>query len=470
TGYLHVGGARTALFNWLFARRTGATFVLRIEDTDAARSSAEMVEGILASMRWMGLEWDEGPFYQSQRLDLYRAIVQKLMDADHAYRCYCTPEELNARRAQDATARQAWEYDGLCRSLSTDQKQQMEAEKRSFVVRFHVPETGRTEFHDAVFGNVAFSNEEIEDFVLLRSDGLPTYHLCVVADDCDMRITHVIRGADHLSNTPKHVLLYRALEQPLPVFAHLPLILGEDRSRLSKRHGATAVSAYRERGLLPEAFRNFLALLGWSPGDDRELMRTGELIQAFSLEAISKSNAVFNLSKLEWFNAEYMQMLTAEELAPMAEEALQAAGCWDASWEGEGREWFLRALELLQPRLRTLQDLSGPARAYFRDDYPLDPAAVGKFWKDPLLANLLPVLAEDLAQLPQFNEAEAEKVLRALAANKGVQAGLLINASRVALTGQAVAPSLFAVMELLGQEKTVARLRAARSQLPSQAG
>ncbi|MCH7977711.1 MAG: glutamate--tRNA ligase, partial [Acidobacteria bacterium] len=241
-------------------------------------------------------------------------------------------------------------------------------------------------------------------------------------------------------------------------------------ARIEKGLGAVSVEVYRERGYLPETILNFLLLLGWSPGDDRELMRTGELIQAFSLEAISKSNAVFNLSKLEWFNAEYMQMLTAEELAPMAEEALQAAGCWDASWEGEGREWFLRALELLQPRLRTLQDLSGPARAYFRDDYPLDPAAVGKFWKDPLLANLLPVLAENLAQLPQFNEAEAEKVLRALAANKGVQAGLLINASRVALTGQAVAPSLFAVMELLGQEKTVARLRAARSQLPSQAG
>ena len=461
-----MGGARTALFNWLFARRTGATFILRIEDTDAGRSSPEMVKGILASMRWLGLEWDEGPFYQSQRLELHRATLQKLMDAGHAYRCYCTPEDLIQRRADAAS--QEWKYDGRCRLLSPAQKQRMEAERRSFAIRFHVPRAGRTKFRDAVFGNIEFSNEEIEDFVLLRSDGLPTYHLSVVADDCDMRITHVIRGADHLSNTPKHVLLYRALDQPLPVFAHVPLILGEDRSRLSKRHGATAVSAYRERGLLPEAFRNFLALLGWSPGDNRELMRTAELIQAFSLEAISKSDAVFNPAKLEWLNAEYIRALTAEELAPWAEEDLLAAGCWNPSWGREDREWFLGALELLKPRLRTLKDFSGSKRAYFRDDFLLDPAAIQKFWKNSLLAELLPVLAEELAQLPQFDAEQAEKTLRALAANKGVKAGLLINASRVALTGEAVAPSLFAVMNLLGREKTVARLRAAIDHLPAQ--
>ena len=470
TGYLHVGGARTALFNWLFARRHGGVFLLRIEDTDVERSSQEMVEGILESLRWLGLPWDEGPYYQSQRLELYRATAQRLEEAGYAYRCYCTLAELSARRAEAEAAGRPWKYDRRCLLLSPQDREQRKAENHPFAVRFQVPPSGTTKFHDQVCGEVEFANEQIEDFVLLRSDGLPTYHLSVVADDLEMRITHVIRGADHLSNTPKQILLYRAMGAMLPVFAHVPLILGPDRSRLSKRHGATAVGAYREQGILPEAMRNFLALLGWSPGDNRERLRTPELIQAFSLEGISKSAAVFDLRKLEWFNTEYMRLLEAEELEPLAAEELRREGCWNSAWEGQQRPWFLRTLNLLKPRLRTLKDLTGSFRAFFADAYPWDPAAVEKFWKDPRLAELLPLLAEELERLETFDASQAEAALRALAEKKEVKAAVLINAARVALTGQGVAPSLFAMMELFGQQRSVMRLRAALAHWPTQAG
>ncbi len=469
TGYLHVGGARTALFNWLFARRQGGVLILRIEDTDLERSSAAMVDGILESLRWLGLDWDEGPYFQSERLDLYRQTARALEQSGHVYRCYCTPEELQARRAEAEAARRPWKYDRRCRELSPEDCRRMEEEQRPAALRFRVPAAGSTVFHDEVRGNMEFDNAEIEDFVLLRSGGRPTYHLSVVADDREMRVTHVIRGEDHLSNTPKQVLLYQALGHPLPVFAHVPLILGPDRSRLSKRHGATAVGAYREQGILPEAMVNFLALLGWSPGDNRELLRLPELIEAFSFQGISKSAAVFDLGKLEWFNTEYFQRMTAEELERYAVEALQAGGSWNPEWESGERPWLLRTLDLLKPRLRTLRDLSGSCRAFFRDDYPLDPAAVERFWNDPMLPKWLAELAADLEGLERFDAAAAESALRALAEKKGIKAGVLINASRVALTGQAVAPSLFAVMEVLGRQKTVTRLRAGAGHLQTQA-
>lgn len=465
TGYLHVGGARTALFNWLFARRQGGVFILRIEDTDLERSSAAMVEAILESLRWLGLDWDEGPYYQSQRFELYRQTVLALERSGHVYRCYCAPEELNARRAEAEAARRPWKYDRRCRDLSPEDRRRKEAEQQPSALRFRVPSAGTTVFFDEVRGKVEFDNAEIEDFVLLRSDGLPTYHLSVVADDQEMRVTHVIRGEDHLSNTPKQVLLYQALGQPLPVFAHVPLILGPDRSRLSKRHGATAVSAYREQGILPEAMVNFLALLGWSPGDNRELLRLPELIEAFSLQGISRSAAVFDLRKLEWFNAEYLQRLTAAELEPYAAEELKAAGCWNPDWESRERPWFSQTLDLLKPRLRTLKDFTGSFRAFFRDDYPLDSAAVVRFWNEPKLPGWFEELAGDLEGLERFQAAAAESALRVLAEKKGIKASVLINAARVALTGQAVAPSLFAVMEVLGKQKTVLRLRAAGARL-----
>src|ERR1700678_3198362 len=313
TGYLHVGGARTALFNWLFARHAGGVFILRIEDTDFERSSEDMVQGILDGMHWLGLAWDEGPFFQSRRLPLYQATAEKLRLSGQAYYCFCTKEELERRRLQAVAAGRPPMYDRRCRALDSLVASQRLEVGEPAALRFAVPDGGVTAFDDAVFGRVEFANAELEDFVLLRSDGAPTYPLSVVADDLDMRLTHIIRGADHISNTPKQVLQYQALGQPLPVFAHLPLILGPDKSRLSKRHGATSVLAYQDMGIVPEAFRNFLGLLGWTPGNvGKEIFSSEELIELFSLSGISKSNAVFDNDKLAWFNTEWIRRYSPE--------------------------------------------------------------------------------------------------------------------------------------------------------------
>jgi len=456
TGYLHVGGARTALFNWLYARHFGGTFILRIEDTDFERSSEEMVEGILEGMRWIGLDWDEGPFFQSQRLTVYQQIAEKLVASGHAYYCFCTKEELEARRAASAAAGRPPMYDRRCRALDRADSERRHAAGEAGAVRFSVPE-GSTAWDDAVFGRVEFAHAEIEDFVLLRSDGIPTYHLSVVADDIDMRLTHIIRGADHIANTPKQILQYRALGASLPVFAHVPLILGPDKTRLSKRHGATSVTAYRDMGIVPEAFRNFLALLGWSPGPqhkDREIFSSDDLIQLFTLDGISRSNAVFDNDKLAWFNTEYIRAYDSNKLLPLIQTEWQAAGFSPT----RSREEILAAIELLKPRARSLKDFAGSFRAYFSDDFEYDPAAVTKFLADPALPPLLQELAARYGAAPEFSEASTEQILRAFAAEKNVKAGLLINGSRVALTGQAVAPSLFAVMALLGRERVVQRL------------
>src|SRR5271155_1916496 len=381
TGYLHVGGARTALFNWLFARHFAGTLLLRIEDTDFERSSEEMVEGILEGMRWLGLNWDEGPFFQSQRLDLYRQTAEKLLASGHAYPCFCTKAELEQRRAAATAAGRPPMYDRRCRTIDPAIAVQRKAAGEAFAVRFAVPDGGATSFDDAVFGRVEFANAEIEDFVLLRSDGIPTYHLSVVADDIDMRLTHIIRGADHISNTPKQVLQYQALGATLPVFAHLPLILGPDKTRLSKRHGSTSVISYKEMGIVPEAFRNFLALLGWTPGPahkDREIFSSDDLVELFSLDGISKSNAVFDNDKLAWFNTEYIRAYDAEKLLPLIEEEWAKAGFTPT----RSRDELLAAIDLLKPRARNLKDFATSFRAYFGDTFDYDPAAVTKFLSD----------------------------------------------------------------------------------------
>ena len=463
TGYLHVGGARTALFNWLFARHTGGTLILRIEDTDFERSSEAMVTGILEGMSWLGLNWDEGPFYQSRRLDLYKATAQKIIASGNAYPCFCTKEELEARRKEAAAAGRPPMYDRRCRAIPAATAQARIAAGEPAAIRFAVPEGSSTSFDDAVFGKVEFSNAEIEDFVLLRSDGIPTYHLSVVADDIDMRLTHIIRGADHISNTPKQVLQYRALGAELPIFAHVPLILGPDKTRLSKRHGATSVIAYKEMGIVPEAFRNFLALLGWTTGGlkdangkDREIFSSEELIQLFSLAGISKSNAVFDNDKLAWFNTEYIRAYTATALLPLIEEEWRLAGFTPTRSADE----IAQAIDLLKPRARSLKDFATAFRAYFSDEYEIDPAASAKF----LIGDVPTLLAElgaRYAEATEFTEASTEALLRAFAEEKGLKAGVLINGSRVALTGQAVAPSLFAVMLALGQQRVAKRLQSA---------
>jgi glutamyl-tRNA synthetase len=471
TGYLHVGGARTALYNWLFARHLGGVFILRIEDTDVDRSKPELTMTILESLEWLGLTWDEGPIYQSQRLERYREMAANLERLGHAYPCFCTAQELQARRALAEAERRAWKYDGACRALSAAEREQRRAQGRPAAIRFRVPDSGQTSFEDLVFGRIEVENRDIEDFVLLRSDGHPTYHLGVVADDFDLDVTHVIRGADHISNTPKQILMYQALQAPVPLFAHLPLILGPDKQRLSKRHGATAVGAYRDQGVLPEALVNFLALLGWTPPGQKEIVPLAEMVRDFELTAVSKSNAVFDLEKLAWMNSEYVRNLPAARLLPLVERELTEAGLGvrDSGF-GTGEEArFKQTVRLLQSRARTIKDFSGAFRAFFTEEFAYDPAAEKKFWKDAALPELLDALAARLTAIEPFDLATTEQTLRSLAEEKNVKAGLLINATRVALTGQAVAPGLFEVMLALGRDRVTARLRRAAAHLCSAA-
>jgi glutamyl-tRNA synthetase len=461
TGYLHVGGARTALYNWLFARRHGGVFILRIEDTDVDRSKPELVTAILRSLEWLGLNWNEGPFYQSERLARYHALAAELERLGHAYPCFCTSEELQAKRAKAAAERCAWKYDGACRNLPDSERQRRRAAGRPHAIRFRVPDAGQVSFDDEVFGHLEVENRDLEDFVLLRSDGNPTYHLGVVADDLEMRVTHVVRGADHISNTPKQVLMYQALGATAPRFAHLPLILGPDRQRLSKRHGATSVEAYRELGILPEALVNFLALLGWTPPRGKEIVPLDDMVKTFELSAVSKSNAVFDGEKLAWMNSEYLRHLPAERLLRLVEEELKSAGLWSGTYATDERRRLEATALLLQSRARTLKDFTGSFRAFFTEEFGYDPEAVSKYWQEARLTELLSALAEKLRGVRPFDLAESEKALRALTKEKDVKAGVLINATRVALTGQAVAPGLFAVMVTLGQERVVKRLHRA---------
>jgi glutamyl-tRNA synthetase len=463
TGYLHVGGARTALFNWLFARKQGGTMILRIEDTDAERNKPELVSGIIDALKWLGVDWDEGPFYQSQRTQLYLEAGKKILASGNAFLCYCPPEKyVGGDHAEEGA--EGGKVRRITRCSCRDGKPSTPGTKPA--VRFKVPVGGTTKFYDAVFGEREFSNDEIEDFVLLRSGkegeefGQAMYQMSVVADDIDMRITHVIRGADHISNTPKQVLLYRALGAEPPIFAHVPLILGPDKSRLSKRHGATDVNMYRREGFLPEAFRNFLALLGWSPGGDEEFLRTSELLEKFSLEGVSRTNGVFDRPKLEWFNTQYLQKLPIEDLVPQVEAQLKQDGLWKEEWAtGVGHAWFSKTVDLLRPRVRLLPDFSSWSRAFFSDEFPIDTAAKAKFWKDEKVPALLAKLADALEALPEWNHDACDHASRKVAEDGGVKAGLLINATRVAIVGQAVAPPLFDTMVALGQERVVRRLR-----------
>jgi glutamyl-tRNA synthetase len=452
TGYLHVGGARTALFNWLFARHYGGKFILRIEDTDFARSSEAMVEGILQGLRWLGLTWDEGPYFQSQRLDRYREFAAKLVELGRAYRCFCTAEE--GRKSYAESPSSAGEH--RCAGLTKEESDRRALAKEPFAVRFRVP-PDKTSFHDCVFGDIEVDHAILEDFVLLRSDGMPTYHLGVVVDDIDLKITHVIRGADHISNTPKQILLYRAVDAPLPEFAHLPLILGPDKQRLSKRHGATSVMAYAEMGYLSEAFFNFLSLLGWSPGDDREILNRRELIELFSLEGVGKANAVFGLDKLDWFNGQYIRNASAEILRKMVRRELISAKIWDEATVAP--DSLDAILDLLKNRARKLSDFSGNFKSFFTDDFVYDEAAAAKFLADPKLKELVPALLHQYNENDAFTLPSTEETLRLLAEKKGVKAGLLINALRVGLTGQGVAPGLFEVMLALGRQRTLGRLQ-----------
>jgi glutamyl-tRNA synthetase len=455
TGFLHIGGVRTALFNWLFARHHHGVFILRIEDTDVARSTEEYLHAILESLRWLGLDWDEGPYFQSQRMQLYQGHAEQLLQSGKAYRCYCTPEELEERRQEALAHGRKPKYDGRCRER-TDQPASL-----PFVIRFKASQHGVTTVDDLVKGKVVFENEELDDLIILRSDGTPTYNFVVVIDDALMGITHVIRGDDHLNNTPRQIQLYQAVGYPLPAFAHLPLILGPDRARLSKRHGATSVTAYQERGYIPAALVNYLARLGWSSGD-QEIFSREELIKKFSLEAAGRSAGIFNPEKLLWLNAHYLKEGSPEQIARLLIPFLQRRGI-----EAELNDRLLKVAKSLQPRARTLVEMAEMAEFYFKDDFPYDEKGSRKFL-GPQLSAFLTSLIEGLRGSDDFAEATLEQFFRQLAEQQGLTLNQAAQGVRIALTGRTTSPGLFEVMEGIGREGVIKRLERALGYISSQ--
>ncbi|MCL5036362.1 MAG: glutamate--tRNA ligase [Chloroflexi bacterium] len=461
TGYLHIGSVRTALFNYLFARRQGGKFILRIEDTDRERSNEAFLEEILENLKWMGLEWDEGPgaggdygpYFQMERLKIYREHAQKLLDEDKAYYCYCTPEELAAERELANLEKRSPGYSGKCMHITEEQQAQYDREGRDPSIRFKVPASGEVVIDDLIRGKVSFDNCLLEDFIIMKSSGIPVYNFAAVIDDSLMHISHVIRGEEHLSNTPRQLLLYRALGYPPPEFAHLPIILDEQRRKLSKRRGGVDLRDFRMDGYLPEAIFNFLALLGWSPGEDLELMERDDVIGRFTLDAVSKSPSVFDDKKLEWMNAQYMKKKTPAEIADLSEPFFMYSG-----YEPERR--FLEELsELYCERIKKLSDFPVTAACFFDEHIEYDPDAAIKYFKEPgVTAKRLRDLEDVIAELDDYNKETIEKAVRGLAEKLGVAAAKLIHPARVALTGKATSPGIFEVMELMDKPAVLSRL------------
>ncbi|RKY86523.1 glutamate--tRNA ligase [candidate division KSB1 bacterium] len=450
TGYLHIGGARTAIFNWLFAKSKKGKFLLRIEDTNVVRSSQQMVEAILESLKWLGLNWDGEVWFQSKRLEVYQKIAEDLVRQRKAYYCYCERPDEERRPEEEISSCK-------CYLLTVKEKERLKQEGKPHAVRFWIPE-GSTIFEDRVYGKVEFDNAELENFVILRSDGFPTYHLAVVVDDHEMGITHVIRGDDHLSNTPKHILLYQALDWTLPEFAHVPLILGTDKKRLSKRHGAASIIEYKNAGILPEAMVNYLALLGWSPRDDREIMSISELIESFSLEGISRKSAVFDPQKLEWINSEHLKNYPSDKLLELITPYLKNANLISDEDLIEKREYLIKVLDLFKSRMKTLKDLARYGRYFFVDPERYEEKALRRYWGGRATNEYLSKLHNRLAQLDDFQASVIEKTMRDLADELNITAAQLIHPTRIVLTGFAVSPGLFEMMEVLGKETVLRRL------------
>jgi glutamyl-tRNA synthetase len=466
SGYLHVGGARAALFNWLFARQQGGTFILRIEDTNVEKSSAEMVDAITNGIRWLGMDWDEGPYFQSKRVEKHREAAVTLLENGRAYRCFCPRVVLDEERKAAEKRGETYVYSGQCRDLSENNIADKLAAGEPFVLRFLAP-PGETIFHDEVYGEVAAGNSTIGDFILARIDGNPTYHLAVVVDDIDMEISHVIRGEDHRQNTLKHVLLFEALGHRPPVFAHLPLILGSDKRKLSKRHGATAVGVYEEEGILPEALFNFLALLGWSPGTDEEIMNREEMVKEFSLKRVIKKSAIFDPKKLEWMNSQYFSSCSIDRLNELVSPLLEEEGLLDPSFLGEKRESYNKILILLRDRAHRLGDFVEHGRPFFTDDFEYNPKDVAKRWKSPATMEFLTRSRDAFLGLEKFTCEQIEASVRSLAEELDVSASKLIHPVRVAVTGKAVGPGLFQLLEVVGRDKTVERINLAVDYLES---
>lgn len=449
TGVLHIGGARTALFNYLFAKHNKGKFILRIEDTDKERSTKESVDAIINGLTWLGLHWDEGPFYQSQRTELYKQHAEQLLKEGKAYRCYCTPEELELKRTKALSEKRKPIYDRTCRERT------YHPEGKPYVIRFKSPMYGTTIVKDMVKGNILFNNEELEDFVIMRSDGSLTYNFVVVVDDVNMHITHIIRGDDHLNNTPKQIFLYNAFNYPIPQFAHIPLIHGTDKARLSKRHGATSVEAYREEGYLPEALVNYLVRLGWSFGD-KEVFTMQEMIDNFSFDNISKSAAIFNPEKLLWLNATYIREKSAEQLLTLLEPFIKARGLADRL-NGLNRLNLLKLIDETKIRSRTLLELLDMMDYYFKDNIEYDQNAAKKLFTGEKVIHLETMMSR-LSNIDSFSKNNIEAVIKDYAAEFGLKLGDVAQPLRLAVTGRTVSPGLFEIMEIVGKEKVVQRV------------
>jgi glutamyl-tRNA synthetase len=451
TGHLHIGGVRTALFNWLFARRHKGTFILRIEDTDQERSTDDAIHGIVEGLKWLGLDWDEGPFRQTDRLPIYRKHVERLLEQGSAYHCYCSADELEARRAEAMAKKQTPKYDGRCR----DRREPMAG--RTPAVRFKAPKTGHTVVHDLVRGDVVFENSQLDDLILLRSDGIPTYNLCVVVDDAEMKISHVIRGDDHLNNTPRQMQLYDAFGDPPPQFAHVSMILGPDKARLSKRHGATSTLVYREMGYLPEALLNYLARLGWSAGN-QEIFSLQEMVEKFSLDHIGTSAAVFNPEKLLWLNSHYIKAAKPERLAHLLRDHYWAER--EPAARSVAIEQVVPIVRALQERCKTLAEMADLSFCYIEEEINPEPAAAAKFLT-PAIKPALADLTQRLATLPAFDEPSQHAAFEAVMAGHQLKMAQLAQPVRVALTGRTVSPGIYEVLSLLGKERTLSRLKKA---------
>jgi glutamyl-tRNA synthetase len=450
TGYLHIGGVRTALFNWLYARHHRGKFILRIEDTDQSRSTEDAIQAILNGLRWVGLDWDEGPYRQTERLDLYRQHATKLFDQQQAYWCVCSAEDLEVRRKEAQAKGLPVKYDGRCRARGITNSSGETA------LRFKAPQEGQTVIDDLIKGKVVFDNSVQDDLIILRANGYPTYNFSVVVDDALMGITHVIRGDDHLNNTPRQIPIFQALGYEVPRFGHLPMILGADKTRLSKRHGATSILAYQELGYLPEAMVNYLVRLGWSYGD-QEIFSVAELIEKFSFDSVQKASALFDPDKLLWVNAQYTHHGEVKRLAALLQPFLDQAGLGDAARSApEG--WLERLVMALQERARTLQEMAAVATPYVKDNILIEEAGAKKFLT-PAIAPTLAKLADRLSALPEFSKDTLEKTFKELLDKEGIKMGQLAQPVRVALTGRTASPGIFDVMDLLGKERTLARLR-----------
>jgi len=477
TGYLHIGGARTAIFNWLFAQKTGGKLILRIEDTDVERSTEESIDGIIESLKWLGITWDEGPYFQSHFIKEHQAAAQKLLESGHAYKCFCTKETLDIKREEALKKKGSLHYDGTCRNLTPEEVSAKEAEGIPYTIRLKVPRVeGSVCFKDIVYGFIEKKYEDIDDFVIVRSNGQPLYILSNTVDDIRDRITHVLRGQDGLVNTPKQILLYKALGAPIPEFAHMSLTLDPQKAKISKRtHGElVAVHFYREHGFLPWALVNFLVRLGWSTPDSRDIFTKEELIEAFSLEGVNRANSVFNVNKNDpkfftdpkalSINSHYIRNIPVEELEPYVRAELEKAGIWNPEFESARRDWYLATIDLIRSRYHVTTEFATLGRAYFSDEYQIEEKALEKnILKHDGLKNWFSILADRLESIESFSIEETENVIRDMAEELDIKAGILINGIRAAVTGQTVGPGLFDILIAIGQKRVVERLRKAVS-------